>query len=146
MGSFVIEPSAVFSGHDLGDGSVALGRAANPGNTGQNIRCSRFRAQKMHLLQFGAADPLLKPLAVTALKWSIYLQVSSRFRAQTAPLLRSSTDRLLPWAVQHQLRKVRQVQATRRAFAAILADGSLVTPGLSRAWLSSATSAERLGL
>ena len=50
------------------------------------------------------------------------------------------------WAVQDQLRGVQQIQATQRAFAAVLADGSVITWGFAKAGDSSAVQDQLRGV
>ena len=79
-------------------------------------------------------------MVVTALQRKISLQMCNKFRLVAAHLQPSwPTDLLLPGAFhsvavtapqfKNRLRNVDQIQATRRAFAGILADGSVITWG-----------------
>eukprot|EP00434_Breviolum_minutum_P023230 symbB.v1.2.020488.t1/scaffold1730.1/size104407/1 len=95
-------------------------------------------------LRFWQMDQLspgvMQIVAVTVLLFKISSGVCSRFRPHNSHLLRFwQMDQSVTWgdaarggdssAVQDQLRGVQQIQATLRAFAAILADGSVVAWG-----------------
>ena len=108
--------------------------------------CSRFKPQLGPLLRFWKMDPLWPGVVQGFWRWqfgssTISSGVCSRFKPQLGPLLRfwkmdPSWAGVDPdfggdsSAVRDQLRGVQQIQATTGyAFAAILADGSVVTWG-----------------
>ena len=115
-----------------------------------SLVCSRFKPQLAGpLLRFWQMDPWLpgamQTVAVTVRQFEISSRACSRFRPQMMPLLRFwQMDPSLPGvlhacggdssAVRDQLMGVQQIQATPGAFAAILADGSVVTWGDAERW------------
>ena len=80
---------------------------------------------------------VLKSMVVTVRQFKLSSRVCSRFKSQVRPLLRfwkmdpslHGVMQTLVVTVRDQLKRVQQIQASSKAFAAILQDGSVVTWG-----------------